>query len=191
MKISLKWCPVTLIICGLLLASGSLAENVNGSAYAEEGSPAPNSDFTILNTNSTISEPLFNRTSSAVTFNITGPSNTSGFIWCKISPNLIPDSNYLRENVKVFVDSNQINYMHSFNDGGCELYFNYTHSNHEIVISLPKENWTIFGVNPLIVATLLIAVVPLIALIMLYHRKTKVIEDLQTKRHLKPLHRHA
>jgi hypothetical protein len=180
MKLSSKGYSLALIICGLLLVSSLFAGIVNGSTpYTEEGSPAPNSDFTILNTNSTISEPFFNSTSSAVTFTVTGPSNTSGFIWCKISSNLIPDSDYLHDNVNVFVDGNQINYMYSFDDGACELYFEYPHSDHEVVISLPQEKWTLFGVDPLICAGIALVGGSLIGVLLFYHKKQSTLQQMQ------------
>jgi hypothetical protein len=154
-----------------LLASCSFAEAVDNLPFAEEVSPTANNDFTVLKTNSTISKPFFNSTTSELTFNVTGPSNTSWYVWCKMSPNLIPDSKYIYENVKVFVDYSQINYWHAFNDGGCELYFEYTHSTHGIVISLPQENWTMPGVDPLIWAALLIAGFLLTTVFVFRHRK--------------------
>ncbi|MGD6810146.1 MAG: hypothetical protein ACQCN3_10660 [Candidatus Bathyarchaeia archaeon] len=177
MKLSSKGCPVALIICGLLLASSSLAETVNGSPYAKEGSPAPNDVFTILGTNSTISEPIFDSTSSKITFNVTGPSDTSGYVWCKVAESLVPGCKSLSGNVNVSLDGNTISYMYTHRDDSWELYFNYTHSNHEVAISLPMEKWTILGVDPLICAGLLIVCIPLVAVIVSYHRKQRHLQE--------------
>jgi uncharacterized protein YdeI (BOF family) len=177
---------VALTVCGLLLASIIFAGTANASASTDANSDAPwvtaadsptsNGDFSVIKTNSTLSDPVFDHAGSLVTFNVTGPSNTSGYIWCKISPSLIPDSNAMHENVKVLLDGNQIEYMYTFNDGSWELFFNYTHSEHEVAISLPKEKITIFGVDPLIIAALVIVGVPVITVIILRQRKNNALK---------------
>jgi hypothetical protein len=173
----------TLIVCGLLLSGFSLAGTVSGSPFSDINSDAPfetaaespasNDEFTILNTNSTISEPIFNRTTSEITFTVTGPAGTSGYVWCKIAENLIPHED-VNKNVKVLLDGNQINYMHTFDEGAWELFFNYTHSTHQVTISLPKENTTIFGIDSLTFAiALAVSCVILGTTIAIWHRKQK------------------
>jgi hypothetical protein len=136
-------------------------------------SPASNQDFTILKSNSTVTEPILNRTTSEVTFTVTGPAGTSGYVWCKIAENLIPHED-VEKNVKVLLDGNQINYMHTFDEGSWELFFNYTHSTHQVTISLPKENTTIFGIDSLTFAiTLAASCVILGTAIAIWHRKQK------------------
>ncbi|MCW4010263.1 MAG: hypothetical protein NWF05_06535 [Candidatus Bathyarchaeota archaeon] len=171
-----------IVTCGLLLACFSLAETVSSSPsgvsnsdvswVTAANSPTPTAEFTVLKSNSTLSEPIFNRTSSEVTFTVTGPSGTSGYVWCKIAENLIPHEN-VDKNVKVLIDGNQISYMHTFDDGAWELYFNYMHSTHQVTIGLPKEN-TIFGIDSLTFAVVLAALCVILGTtIAIWHRKQK------------------
>ncbi|XES77520.1 MAG: hypothetical protein ACBZ72_01275 [Candidatus Bathyarchaeia archaeon] len=172
---------VALITCGLLLScipsavGSSFMDEINSDTPLETAadSPASNQDFTILKSNSTVTEPILNRTTSEVTFTVTGPAGTSGYVWCKIAENLIPHED-VEKNVKVLLDGNQINYMHTFDEGSWELFFNYTHSTHQVTISLPKENTTIFGIDSLTFAiTLAASCVILGTAIAIWHRKQK------------------
>ncbi len=149
----------TLIACGLLLCCFQLAETANASPFTDAinadtifetvaDSPASNSDFTILGSNSTISDPYFNQATAEITFTVTGPSGTSGYVWCKISENLIPHED-VSKNVKVLLDGNQINYMYTFDYDAWQLFFEYDHSAHQVAISLPSEKATIFGIDQL------------------------------------------
>jgi NADH:ubiquinone oxidoreductase subunit K len=175
-----KACLATLIAFGLLLTSFSLSLVAagNGAVFADTTlSEAPNgstdSDFVILETNSTISEPAFNRTTHEVTFNVTGPTGTQDFVWCKIAENLIPHQD-ASKNLKVLLDGNQINYMYSFNDGAWQLFFNYTHSTHQITISLPNQNATIFGIDRLtFVVAFVVACVAVGTIIVVWRRNHK------------------
>ncbi|MCW4019014.1 MAG: hypothetical protein NWF00_10120 [Candidatus Bathyarchaeota archaeon] len=174
-------CIAVIIVCGLILSSFLGIGNANGATSGEinsdapwvtaADSPTPNEEFTIIKTNSTISEPIFNHTTSEVTFTVTGPSGTTGYVWCKIAENLIPHRD-TEKNVKVLLDGNQIYYMYTFDDGAWELYFEYNHSSHEVVISLPEQPWTLLGISPLAWVAL-IAVVALTAVIVFWRRKQR------------------
>jgi hypothetical protein len=174
MKLS-KACLATLIAFGLLLTSFALATAENSAVLADttisdtlDGSSK--GDFVVLETNSTLSEPTFNHTTHEVTFNVTGPTGTQGFVWCKIAENLIPHQD-ASKNLKVLLDGDQINYMYSFNDGAWQLFFNYTHSTHQITISLPNQNATIFGIDRLtFVAAFVVACVAVGTVIVVWRR---------------------
>jgi hypothetical protein len=183
MKIYSKDGLAAIIMFGLLLTSLSIIETANCSTVTEINSDAPletaadspalHEDFTVLKTNSTISEPIFNRTTSEITFNVTGPSGTQGYIWCKLAESLVPYEDVSKE-VKVLLDGNQINYMYSFDEGAWQLFFNYTHSTHQVAISLPKENPTIFGIDRLtFVAVFVVICVALGTTIVVLRRKQK------------------
>jgi hypothetical protein len=169
-KYTLNALLIAVVFCGLILPDASLA------AVADEPTPnegASNSEFAVLGSNSTLSEPIFNRTASEITFTVTGPSGTQGYVWCQIAENLIPHTD-ASKNLKVLLDGNQINYMYTFNDGAWQLFFNYTHSTHQVTISLPKETATIFGIDsPTFVAVFAAACVVLGMAVVVWRRKQK------------------
>jgi hypothetical protein len=184
----MKHCPnafiAAIITCGVLLACIPLTETVNSAPSMGEvinsdtplaiaaDSPAPNSDFTILGSNSTISD--IKQTTSEITFTVTGPTGTTGYVWCEIAENLIPHQD-TSKNVKVLLDGTQINYMYTFDEGAWQLFFDYNHSTHQVTISLLPEKATIFGIDQLtFVAGFVVICVVLGTAIVVWRRKQKV-----------------
>jgi hypothetical protein len=164
-----------LIAFSLLLISSSLAEARDVQFFADDIlSDAPNgpndSDFAVLATNSTISEPSFNRATSEINFNVTGPAGTQGFVWCKIAEDLIPHQDTSKK-LNVLLDGNQINYMYSFNDGAWQLFFSYTQDTHQITISLPHQNLTILGVDRLTFITTFVATCVVLSIFIVVWRR--------------------
>ncbi len=183
----MKHCPnafiAAIITCGVLLACIPLAETVNSAPFIDEvinsdpplaiaaDSPTPNSDFTILGSNSTISD--IKQTTSEITFTVTGPTGTTGYVWCEIAENLIPHQD-TSKNVKVLLDGTQINYMYTFDEGTWQLFFDYNHSAQQVTISLLPEKATIFGIDQLtFVAGFVVICVVLGTAIVVWRRKQK------------------
>jgi hypothetical protein len=134
-------------------------------------------DFTEKNTlfsvssNSTVTSLEFNNTTSGISFTVTGPSGTKGYVECAIAKSLVSNA----ENIKLFLDGSQLNYEITSNADSWLIYVTYAHSSHQISINLPtntdetqppsKEYWTWVG-EAIIIA--LICVSPLV-----YYRKRK------------------
>jgi len=164
---------IIILLLGVLFYSFLLTESVNGAPSIDvvnsQTSPVPsgsllsNSDFAILGTNSTLSEHIFNNETCKISFNVSGPLDTSGYIWCKISENLIPNHDNFGKTVSVFLDGERIYYMYTFYEGSWQLYFNYTHNNtQEVVISFPKQTWTLLAWTIPIAAIIIVSIAILI-----------------------------
>ena len=129
-------------------------------------SPAPtasansNSYFQV-ESNSTITGLFFNSTSSALSFTVTGPTGTNGYVQYKIAKSLLTSV----QNVKVYLDGSQLNVNITSDENSWLLYFTYHHSSHNVVIDLsqqssvvPKANALIWIALPIVIAALLISV---------------------------------
>jgi len=140
----------------------------------ESSDATPNDDsnnYFSVESNSTITELFFNSTSSELSFTVTGPSNTTGYVRYKIAKSLLSSI----QNVKVFLDGNQLDVIFTSDEDSWHLFFTYTHSSHKVIISLAKETGTIFGIDPIIWVIALVAIcVPLIAVVVFWRRKQKL-----------------
>jgi hypothetical protein len=98
--------------------------------------------FTI-NSNSTITEFSFNSNSNELSFGVSGDSETTGYVNVNIPKSLISDISDLR----VYLDSNQIDYSYQSQEDGWLLYFKYNHSTHFVAISLSSSNTQILALG--------------------------------------------
>ncbi|MCW4004998.1 MAG: hypothetical protein NWF04_00155 [Candidatus Bathyarchaeota archaeon] len=154
MKHRLNMFLTVAVVFGLISSTGAnTAVSFTGATdfdLSVAGSPASNSSigdcFAVIGSNSTVTDLAFNQTSSEFTFTVTGASGTTGYMWCKIAEDLIPHKD-TSKHVTVFLDGEAIEYMFTFDDGAWELYFEYNHSSHEVVISVPKQAPTFLGVE--------------------------------------------
>jgi len=87
--------------------------------------------FSVIS-NSTVSELAFNSTSRVLSFTVSGSSGTMGYTKVTIAKTLIGDINEL----KVYLDGNQISYAVVSTEDSFLLDFTYQHSTHEVVVSL-------------------------------------------------------
>ncbi len=85
--------------------------------------------FSII-TNSTISELTFNSTSKTITYIVSGPTGTIGHTNVTIVKTLIEDINDL----KVYIDGNEINYTIIDTVSSWLIHFTYTHSTHKVIM---------------------------------------------------------
>jgi hypothetical protein len=127
--------------------------------------PAPSSsngteqDIFSVESNSTITELAFNSTSSELTFVVSGPSGTTGYVKVTIAKSLVPNA----ENVNVYLDRQHLNYEGTSNADSWLLNFTYMHSSHQVKISMATivdettlsgiEYWTLTLAAIIIVAT--------------------------------------
>jgi hypothetical protein len=94
--------------------------------------PCQNQQNFIFESNSTIYDLNFNAAASSLTFNVTGPSGTTGYVKVTIAKSLVANA----ENIKVHLDGKPLNYEVTSNANAWLLTFTYGHSSHQIKISL-------------------------------------------------------
>jgi PKD repeat protein len=85
-----------------------------------------------VESNSTISELVFNTTSMELSFTASGPSGTRGYTRVTVAKSLVANAT----NIKVYLDGNQLNYSIASTDDSWLLTFNYTHSTHKVAVDL-------------------------------------------------------
>jgi parallel beta-helix repeat protein len=119
--------------------------------------PVPGQSFFFVESNSTISELFFNSTSSELSFTVSGESGTAGYVKVTIAKSLVSSV----QNVKVYLDGNQLNVAITEDADSWLLSFTYMHSTHHVQISfatnaatttfLGIEYWMWIGVATIIV----------------------------------------
>ena len=87
----------------------------------------------------------FNSTSLEFSFTVAGPSGTSGYVKAKIAKSLVSNG----ENIRVYLDGNQLNYEIKSTAESWILTFSYQHSEHQVVIDLATDQGagTILGIE--------------------------------------------
>jgi len=117
--------------------------------------PVPGQSVFFVESNSTITELFFNSTSSELSFTVNGPTGTTGYVKVTIAKSLVSSI----QNVKVYLDGNQLNVAITEDGDAWLLSFTYTHSTHKVLVSLATEQ----GPQPLqseiIVNAVIIAVI--------------------------------
>ena len=89
--------------------------------------------FTVVS-NSTVSALAFNSTSMVLSFTVSGPDGTLGYVNVTIARSLIENITGLR----VYLDGSELNYSVYLADDSWLLHFTYRHSTHRVVIDLPE-----------------------------------------------------
>lgn len=87
--------------------------------------------FSVMS-NSTVSALVFNSTSRELSFTVTGPPDTTGYVNVYVAKGLVEHM----ADVKVYLDSDQLSYKTISLDDSWLLHFTYVHSIHKITISL-------------------------------------------------------
>jgi len=85
-----------------------------------------------VTSNSTVLELAFNSTSRELSFSVTGPTGTTGYVNVYIAKTLTDNI----ADVKVYLDGNQLNYTATSLDDSWLLHFTYLHSTRKVTISL-------------------------------------------------------
>ena len=98
-----------------------------------------------VSSNSTFSAFAFNSTSKELSFSVSGPSDTTGYVDIYIPKSLIIDTS----NLKVYLDGNQLNFTTESQGDSWLLSFNYHHSTHQVTINLGSESSASFNQNQL------------------------------------------
>ncbi len=133
---STQWQPS---VTGTYMINATYAgdSNYSGQSTAVTLAAAP---FTFQNTqdvfsvasNSTVTDLTFNSTNNELSFTVSGPSGTTGYVNAYIAKSLITDISTL----KVYLDGNQITYTTTPTPDSWAIYFTYSHSTHTITMTL-------------------------------------------------------
>ena len=94
--------------------------------------PYQNQNVFWIESNSTVMSLAYNSTSSELSFSVTGASETTGYVKVNIAKSLTSNP----ENIKVYLDGNQLTYTITSNPDSWQLTFNYHHSTHKVTITL-------------------------------------------------------
>ena len=97
--------------------------------------PYQNKQVFLFESNSTVYDLAFNNQTSTLSFNVTGPSGTTGYVIATISKALLANG----ENLQVFLDGNPLNYSVASTLNSWVITFNYSHSTHQINIQLESN----------------------------------------------------
>ena len=97
--------------------------------------PFQNKQVFTFESNSTVYDLSFNNQTSTLSFNVTGPSGTTGYVTATISKALLANG----ENLQVYMDGKQLNYTVTSTLNSWVVTFNYSHSTHQISIHLESN----------------------------------------------------
>jgi hypothetical protein len=98
---------------------------------ATEPSPTSDSNNFNIESNSTVTEFSFNSSIPELTFTVTGPDGTTGYVKATISKNFMPAA----DNIKVYLDGNQTLYTLDSTGNSWIVTFTYHHSTHRVAIT--------------------------------------------------------
>jgi hypothetical protein len=132
--------------------------------------PCQNQQTFIFETNSTIYDLNFNAAASSLTFNVTGPSGTTGYMKVTIAKSLVANA----ADIKVYLDKNQLNCEVTSNADSWLLAFTYTQSTHNVMVSFAtnRAKTTFLGIE-LWIGIGGIIIVAIGASFLLYFKKRK------------------
>ena len=138
--------------------------------------PYQNQQVFFIESNSTVYDLAFNNETSTLSFNVTGPTGTTGYVRATISKTLLANG----ENLQVHMDGRQFNYSVTSTIDSWVVALNYSHSTHEISIhletnvssTLPSGNeFVLIGIIALFGTILAVAIKQL------FGRKDKVVKS--------------
>ncbi len=116
--------------------------------------PYENQQVFLLESNSTVNALAFNNETSTLSFNVTGPSGTTGYVKTTISKSMLTNS----ENLQAYLDGKQINYSVSASGDFWVFTFNYSHSTHQISLHMKVDATSTQPIGNEIISIAIIAV---------------------------------
>ena len=116
--------------------------------------PYKNQQVFLLESNSTVNALAFNNETSTLSFNVTGPSGTTGYVKATISKSMLTNS----ENLQAYLDGKQLNYSVSASGDSWVFSFNYSHSTHQISLHLEMDATSTQPIGNEIILIVIIAV---------------------------------
>lgn len=140
-------------------------------AFTYSSNPAPtptpmqsNSDLFSVDSNSTVTDLAFNSASRELSFKVTGPSETTGYVHTIIAKSLLPDVSSL----KVYLDGNQLNYTATNQQDSWDIYFTYNHSTHSVEMHLGNP-----FTNYVLAAIIVIFIITIVSILLSVKRRNK------------------
>jgi outer membrane protein assembly factor BamB len=94
--------------------------------------PTQNPQLFSVASNSTVSNLAFNSTSQELSFTVTGPTGTTGYVEVCMAKSLMQDP----ANLKVYLDEKQLGYTSTQTEESWIIYFTYHHSSHTITLNM-------------------------------------------------------
>ena len=94
--------------------------------------PYQNQQVFSFESNSTVSALSFNNETATLSFNVTGPSGTTGFVKATIAKSLLANV----EKLQTYIDGKQLAYSVTSSGDSWVYNFNYSHSTHQISMKL-------------------------------------------------------
>lgn len=133
--------------------------------------PVPGQSFFFVTSNSTVSELFFNSTSAELSFTVSGPSETAGYVEITIAISLLSSV----QNVKVYLDGSQLDVAITEDGDAWLLSFTYMHSTHYVMVSLAAnepEN-TVLDNDLMLIAVVIVIAVAGVVGFMVWRKKKK------------------
>ena len=115
--------------------------------------PYQNKQVFLFESNSTVNDLAFNNQTSTLSFNVTGPSGTAGYVIATISKALLANG----ENLQVYMDGKQLNYTVTSSLNSWVVTFIYSHSTHQISIHLESNVSTTQPIGNMAILIVIIA----------------------------------
>jgi hypothetical protein len=139
--------------------------NMAVTQYAEE-------NVFSVTSNSTVTSLMFESANKELRFTVSGDSGTTGYADVYIAKTLVQDAS----SMGVHLDENKIDYTLTSTDDSWLLHFVYSHSSHNVTISLGSSSWldgNLLGNWMIYIAIAAIAVIIVVAAVVLKKRKSK------------------
>lgn len=122
-----------------------------------------------VTSNSTLSSLIFNSQLHELSFTVTGPEDTMGYVDMYIPNSLIGNI----ADVKAYIDGDETNYTSTSVGDSWLLHFIYQHSTHEVVLSIGSPPSKLFFDNPFGCAIIISAIIVVCVSLFIYFKKRK------------------
>ncbi len=89
-----------------------------------------------VTSNSTVSALAFDLAKNQLSFSVSGPTGTTGYVDISIAKSIAPDIT----NIQVYVDDEELQYTTTSTTNAWLLHFQYTHSSHKVVVNIGQDS---------------------------------------------------
>ena len=133
--------------------------------------PYDDQNFFLVESNSTVTELFFNSSNSELSFTVNATPETAGYVKVTIPKSLLASA----ENVKAYLDGSELDVEITSNEDSWLLSFNYTHSTHQVKISLATNTaaTTFLGTELWIGISAAVVIAVIGVFLLLYFKKHK------------------